>query len=120
MKPLRVSLRQFVVMLHAVERLGDAAETVNRRETHHRAGQSVLLGGRELGRIEQVNRDEAHLLAGGAEVVQFDFAVAPAAHAVVDVALELGRLDGFAARHGENFATAGAKIKALQPFQTGR
>ena len=96
----------------------------------------------KFGRIEQVNRDEAHLLAGGAEVVQFDVFVAPAADAVVDVALELGGWRGFGARrfgqqrrrgggkrggldefsagHGENFATAGEKIKALQFFkQTG-
>jgi hypothetical protein len=62
----------------------------------------MLPGRLELRRVEQVNRDKTHFLAGGAKVIQFDFVVTPAADAVIDVALEL---DGFAARHGENFDT---------------
>ena len=79
----------------------------------------MLPGGLELGRVEQVNRDEAYLLAGGAEVVQFDFVVAPAADAVVDVALELGGLDGFVARHGENFDTNFTNWHELNSGQLG-
>gem|GEM_PF-5440777 len=90
LEPLLVGWRQFVVMLDAVPRLANAAETVNHRIGNHRADEAIFLDRLKFGLIEQVNRDEAHFLAGGAKIVQFDFAVAPAARAVVDVALELG------------------------------
>ena len=35
LEPLRVSRHQLVVMLDAVERPGDAAQSINRRETYH-------------------------------------------------------------------------------------
>src|ERR1019366_2941347 len=86
-------------MLDAVECLGDAAETVNRRVGNHGADEAVFFGGFKFGRIEQVNGDQSHFFAGGAKIVEFDFAVAPAAGAVVDVALEFGGRGVFRARH---------------------
>ena len=83
------------MVLNAIERFRDAAETINRGIVDHGANQSVFLDGGKIHRIQKVNRDEAHILAGGAKVIQFDFGLAPAADAVVNIALEFGGRSGF-------------------------
>ena len=91
LEPLLVGLHQLVVMLDAVPRLANAAQAINDRIENHRANEAMLPGRLKLRRVEQVNPDETHLLAGFAQIIERNFPVTPAARAVIDAALEFDR-----------------------------
>ena len=90
-----------------VVELGVAEAVGQRMRAGHRADQAVLLERREVGGREQVDADQAHPLRRGAEVVQRDLAVAPAADRLLEPSLGRG-LARLLAGRGRGQAPRGA------------